>query len=375
MKTVVVIPTIDPDERLAKLIDDLRFYGLSRFIVVDDGSKPSCDELFGRLEQDGVRVIHHEKNLGKGSALKTGFASVGEFFPEATHVVTADDDGQHLARDIVRVVERADGRHDHVTIGVRDLGAKSVPLRSRLGNAFSSAYFRFDTGLECPDTQTGLRAIPVDLIPYALSVPGERYEYEMNFLTDAAKRGMPIQMVPIATVYHANNAGSHFSTVRDSLRIYRQLARFGASSLACATIDLGLFACIAAFVDLDVALIAFVATVAARVVSGVANFSLNRYWSFRDSESSKGDAREQAWRYFALFVAQMLSSAGLVAALSATGAPLVAIKVLVDSVLFVISYFMQRNWVFTKTAKPKAPSLEGGHGDVSYGSAGRYLAA
>ena len=362
MKTVVIIPTLDPDERLLALVEELRGRGFSRFIVVDDGSADSCDPLYGEVAADDVRVLRHAANLGKGAALKTALAAVKGLYPEATHVVTVDGDGQHLPDDVANICAVAEGHHDHVVIGVRDLGSAGVPLRSRLGNAFSSAYFKFDTGVTCPDTQTGLRAFPVSLIPFALSIPGRRYEYEMNFLTAVVKRSIPLAMIPIETVYDGNNEGSHFSAVRDSVLIYKQLLRFAGSSLTCSAVDLGLFALLTALIDLKTAVLVTVATVVARMVSGVLNFKLNRRWSFRDLDSLDGDVRKQGLRYAILFFAQMLASAGLVTLLSVAPAPLVAVKVIVDGSLFVVSYFVQRNWVFKRNGQAKAVVMKG----VSY---------
>ena len=363
MNMVVIIPTIDPDERLCRLVAELRSRGFSRFVIVDDGSAESRAPIFADLERSGARVLHHPANLGKGAAIKTALGSVRTLFPEATHVVTVDGDGQHLPDDVMRVCEMAEGSHEHVVIGVRDLQQRGVPVRSRIGNAFSSAYFKLDTGLACPDTQTGLRAMPVSLIPFACSVEGTRYEYEMNFLTEVVKGGRPLAMVPIEAVYEAGNAGSHFSAVRDSARIYKQFLRFAGSSLACALADLLLFAAIVAAgsaAGLPVAAAVVMATVSARLVSGALNFALNRTWSFSDSGSADGDARAQAVRYGALFCAQMTASALLVALLSQLAVPPVVAKVLADGALFVASYFIQRNWVFKRAPHARALIVKGG---------------
>ena len=359
MNAVIIIPTVDPDERLLPLVDEMRTHGFSRFVVVDDGSDSTRDALFGELERDCVRVLHHATNLGKGAALKTGLSAVRTLFPEATHVVTMDGDGQHLPDDVANICQVAESHRAHVIIGVRDLGEKGVPARSRVGNAFSSAYFKFDTGVSCPDTQTGLRAMPVSLIPFALSVPGTRYEYEMNFLTAVVKRDIPLVMAPIATVYEDRNAGSHFSTVQDSLRIYRQLVRFASSSLACSVVDLGLFALITALFDLQTAFLVGIATLFARLSSGALNFALNRRWSFSGEGSRNGDAGGQALRYGVLFVGQMIASMSLVTAFAWLPIPLVGVKMLVDGALFVVSYFVQRNWVFEAPAHTQPLIVKG----------------
>lgn len=365
MNAAIVIPTIDPNQKLLELANDLQARNLGRIVVVDDGSDESCAPVFDELERAGACVVHHATNLGKGAAIKTGIMAVRARFPQTTHIVTADADGQHPPDDIERVIRAAEGHHDHVVIGTRDLGSREVPLRSRMGNAFSSAYFKFDTGMTCPDTQTGLRAIPASLFSLALSTPGTRYEYEMNFLTTVAKRDIPLVMLPIQTVYEDNNASSHFSTIRDSARIYKQLIRFAGSSLTCSLVDLGLFALISVVVNLNTALLVAAATIIARMCSGLLNFSLNRSWSFKDAGSPNGDAMKQMKRYCLLFFAQMAASSAFVWLLSSLPLPLVGVKMLVDSALFVVSYFVQRNWVFKDAPKNRAIIMKGGAQHVS----------
>ena len=359
MDAVVAIPAIDPSNRLVSLVDALHERGFERFIVVDDGSSPEAQAPFAALERRGVRLVRHAQNLGKGSAIKTAIAQMRIAYPFATHLITVDADGQHLPDDVVSVWEAAREHPHALVLGSRNLHSRAVPPRSRLGNAFSALYFKMDTGVTCCDTQTGLRAIPASLLQLAMRTPGARYEYEMNFLTAAAKRGVPLKQVPITAVYEQGNAGSHFCALRDSLRIYRQFIRFTGSSLVCSMVDLAAFALLAAILGAEGGLLVAVATVAARMLSGALNFEINRTWSFADSGSRSGDPSAQAIRYGILFAGQMAASAGLVAALSYMPLPLVLVKVLVDGTLFFVSHFIQRNWVFKRTPV-KTRLLKGG---------------
>jgi putative flippase GtrA len=313
--------------------------------------------VFNALERRGVRVVRHPKNLGKGSALKTAIVQARLAFPNMSHLISVDADGQHLPDDVLRVWLMAQDKPQALVLGARDLQSRQVPLRSQVGNAFSALYFKMDTGVTCPDTQTGLRAIPRALLPLAMRTSGCRYEYEMNFLTAMAKRDVPLEMVPIAAVYERGNAGSHFSTVRDSLRIYRQFIRFAGSSLACSAVDLGVFALMVAILGLESGALVAAATFVARLFSGALNFEVNRTWSFADSGSRKGPADVQAIRYGVLFIAQMLASMTLVTLLSVLPLPLVLVKALVDGSLFFVSHFIQKNWVFKAGARSIQPGI------------------
>ena len=359
MKTVLVIPTINPDDRIISLMGDLRARGFERFVVVDDGSDDSHEGIFTALEQQGAYVFHHAANLGKGQAIKTAIGQVTRLFSGITHIITLDDDGQHQPVDVEAVCRAAEEFPESIVLGTRDFRNSDVPARSRIGNAFSAAYFKMDTGMTCHDTQTGLRAIPATLFGLALSTPGSRYDYEMNFLTAAVKSDAPVVMVPIATVYENGNAGSHFSPVRDSLLIYKQFFRFAGSSIMCALVDLGLFALLTATLNLSTALLVALATAVARIASGALNFTLNRQWSFEESGSKLASVRSEAMRYAMLFCFQMLASMVLVTLLSFMPVPLVVVKMIVDGGLFVVSYFVQRNWVFKAPARPQAIIVKG----------------
>lgn len=166
-------------------------------------------------------------------ALKTGFRHIARAYP-GDPVVCADPDGQHRVADVVHVADRlrSTGR---TVLGVRRFDG-AVPLRSRVGNAVTRLLFRAATGQPVRDTQTGLRAYPGHLLAWLQTVPGERFEYEMNLLLYAARAGHPTDEVVIATTYVDDNASSHFSSLSDSVRIYRPLLRFAALSLLTARV-------------------------------------------------------------------------------------------------------------------------------------------
>jgi glycosyltransferase involved in cell wall biosynthesis len=342
MKIVVIIPTLNPDRNLIVLVALLKERGFSRFIIVDDGSGQNFRPIFEELSDQGCVVLHQDNNFGKGASIKLALSVLRNYFPDATGYVTVDGDGQHVPDDVLKVAHKFEQYPPTIILGMRALNKRGVPFKSRLGNAFSSLYFKFDTGVFYPDTQTGLRLVPVALIDFALNIEGKRYDYEMNFLTQAVKKGIPVDIVSIKTVYIDKNSQSHFRPLHDSFLIYQSFIRFALASLTCAILDLGLFALISSILNLDVWALVASATILARVTSAAMNFFLNRFWSFR----SKGLLPQELIRYAVLFMVQMLLSMSIVSLLANLSLPLVLIKALVDSLLFVASYFIQRNWVF-----------------------------
>jgi putative flippase GtrA len=340
----VIIPALNPDERLVSLVTELQSSSQVYIAVIDDGSSAEYQSIFHRLEEMGCLVGHHINNRGKGEAIKTGIRMVSEKIPGVGGYITADADGQHLAKDIVHVSEALEAFPESIVLGVRDFSNRDVPGKSRFGNRFSAFYFRLATGVSCPDTQTGLRAFAAGLKEFALGVPGSRFEYEMNVLSAAAKRKIPFHDVPIETVYYEKNDASHFRPVADSIRIYKTPLKFAAVSLTCAAADLLIFTLITHMVSTEVYAQVLVATVTARILSGVLNFVLNRNWSF----NARQVWHPQAGRYLALFLSLMMASWLLVWGLSFLPVSLTVIKIVIDSALFVISYIFQRDWVFAR---------------------------
>jgi hypothetical protein len=226
----VVVPAWQPGAALLALVRELAAAGFGALFVVDDGCPGEYAPVLAAVAKiAGVHVLRNASNCGKGRALKTGFAAVLAQLPGMFGVVTADADGQHRAEDVVRVGLALLDASDRLVLGVRALG-HDAPLRSRGGNVLTRWVFAGMTGVRLIDTQTGLRGIPMAMLPGMVELEGERYEYEMHMLVWACARQQPLE-VPIATVYLDGNRGSHFRPVLDSMRVYAVLLRYGFSSL------------------------------------------------------------------------------------------------------------------------------------------------
>lgn len=346
MNPIIIIPALDPDERLLKTAEALLEKGGS-LLVVDDGSGPESGSVFEVLAgMPGCTVLRHAVNRGKGAALKTAFRHVAENHPGAG-CVTADADGQHDPEDIRAVARELEAHPDALVLGVRSFKGKGVPFRSLFGNRITSLVYLLSTGRRCADTQTGLRGIPAGVLEACITLPGEHFEYEINQLMELGREGLPFRTVPIRTIYHAKNETSHFKPLQDSLKIYWNILKFSLSGLLSAGADLLLFALLARSLGSASGGI-LLATAGARVASGLLNYSLNKHWVF----GSPGSHRREGLLYLGLFLCQMLASGLLVSAFSVLPVPLLAVKVLVDGCLFLISYRIQKKYVFRKPDSP-----------------------
>ncbi len=350
MQVTVIIPSLDPDERLAAVVEALTDGGFTDIVLVDDGSDAAHRPLFARLAAlPQVTVLTHKTNRGKGRAIKTGLAYVLEHRPDSRGAVTVDGDGQHAAADVRRLAQALLADGSRVYLGARDFRAAQVPARSRFGNRTTCLVLRLLCGIRVRDSQTGLRAFPRRFLPSLLQVPGERFEYETNMLLEFADRHIPYAELPIDTIYIEKNESSHFRPVQDSWRIYRLILRrffrFAGSSLLAALLDILLFTlfgrCV--FRRQEPSLQILLATVSARLISSLFNFAVNRLAVFR----SKSGLLSTLWRYYALCAAQMLASAGLVALLRMLlPLPQELLKCVIDLCLFFVSYRVQASRVF-----------------------------
>lgn len=342
----VVLPSLDPDEKFSVVVDALLSAGFSDILIVNDGSATENLRYFERAaENPAVTVLTHEHNMGKGRALKTAFEYILKNRPDSHGAVTIDGDGQHLTGDILSCAQAMLEQRDRVILGCRDFDAPQVPPKSRSGNKFTRRLLLLGCGIRLSDTQTGLRAIPRQYIAPFCEIRGERFEYETNMLLEMKRRGIGFSEVQIQTVYDGKNEGTHFRPIVDSLRIMRLIIVFMASSLTSCLIDLAVFyVALRLLPDGKLAILA--ATAIARAVSSFYNFNMNKKLVF----SSGGSYRRTLLRYYCLCLPQMLVSALLVSLLGrlAAGSALLAtaLKFCVDTVLFCLSFVIQREWVF-----------------------------
>lgn len=345
-KVGIIIPSLSPDERLITLVEELKKEGFVRILVVNDGSSEAYDSYFEKVQELGAEVACHVVNQGKGRALKTAFHYVLQNWRDCTGVVTIDSDGQHAVRDIIRCGQRLLEKPDTLVMGCRDFKQDNVPFKSSFGNILTSKVMQLLVGIKVSDTQTGLRAMSMETARRFLSVSGERFEYETNMLLCCKEAGIPIEEVSIETIYYEGNKSTHFRPLQDSLLVYGMFLKFIVASLSSAAIDLGLFALCTFFLrNVVLAYYIIISTVIARVISSLYNFFVNRKGVFKSNE---GLGRTM-FRYYLLAVCQMtLSAFGVWWLFGRFGGNETLIKIVVDTILFLISFQIQREWVFKK---------------------------
>lgn len=346
----VVIPSLDPDEKLKTVVDGLIKHGFEDIVIVNDGSRAENAFRFEELSVlSQCTVLTHDKNRGKGAALKTAFGYILKSRPDCIGVITADGDNQHHPDDIARLACALQKNDEGALIlGARDFSQSGIPFRSRLGNRAASLILSAVCHRQITDTQTGLRAIPACRLKQISALEGERFEFETNMLLALHSLNIPLRDVKIRTIYIDDNQTSHFRAFSDTLRIIRPIAAFSLSSLCCAAADIGIYwLMIRLLFSLPLRQRTFAATVVSRILSSVMNYILNRSAVF----GAKGPVSRSLVRYYILCIGQLLCSwAGTFGLTLIIGGSSVLSKLIVDTLLFFISFFIQRRWVF---AAPK----------------------
>lgn len=350
MDVALLIPAYEPVAGLVDYVDRLSERGFRRIVVVDDGSGDAYGSIFDTIAAKAdCTVLRHDVNRGKGAALKTGLAFIQSNFADAWGVVTADSDGQHDVEDCIRIAEAMLGDPSKLYLGSRDFSQSSVPFLSWWGNRWATVTFGLIHGKWLPDTQTGLRAFSSSLLPFLLGVEGDRFEYEMGVLIAAARAGIAFGIVPIRTIYENGNAGTHFSPLKDTIRINRlvfaDFFRFAGVSIASFVLDQFLawaFASVLVACHVERHGVIWASGLMARLLSSVFNYSVNRAFVFRSS----GPVASSAWKYALLCIAVIVLSNAGVSLLSMIGASRGMAKLLCDVVLCIAGYRIQSRFIF-----------------------------
>ena len=215
MKVCVVVPTYNNGGTLRDVVERvLGFCG--DVVVVDDGCTDGSAEV---LKGFGGRitVVGYGRNRGKGYALKRGFEKAKQMGFD--HAITIDSDGQHFPEDIPLFVNALEQHNGALIVGSRNLNQENMPGQNTFANKFSNFWFRVQTGLDLPDTQTGYRLYPLRSLP-CLGWLTSRYEAELELLVLSAWRGLDLVPIKINVFYPKGEARvSHFRPFWDFFRI------------------------------------------------------------------------------------------------------------------------------------------------------------
>jgi len=215
LKICVIIPTYNNATTVAKVITEVLQF-TNNVIVVNDGSTDDTPTILDSIQQ--IVVAGYPKNAGKGMALRTGFRKAIE--QGYQFAITIDSDGQHYASDLPVFIDKLKQEGACLMMGARNMDtAENVPGKSSFGNKFSNFWYRFETGIDLPDTQTGYRLYPLEPIS-KMKFFTRKYEFEIEAIVRLAWAGVKVVSVPITVYYPPKGERiSHFRPFKDFTRI------------------------------------------------------------------------------------------------------------------------------------------------------------
>lgn len=202
----VIIPAHNEHARITPVLRKVKKF-CNNIIVVDDGS---TDGTTGAAEKEGVTVLRHIINLGKGVALKTGAEYA--IRKGAGILVFIDADGQHRPEDIPRFVKALEGVD--IVFGSRSLNTK-MPLILKFGNWFINNVNNILFGIQLADTQSGYRAMTASAYN-RIRWNSASYSVESEMIANAGRKRLKYREIKIKTIYSDKYKGT---TVIDGVKI------------------------------------------------------------------------------------------------------------------------------------------------------------
>ncbi len=210
MGMCAIVPSYNAGTTLRLLLETLISYSPS-IVVVDDGSEDDTASVARGFARQGVVLLQHDENLGKGAALHTGFLWAIEQGFEV--VVTLDSDLQHAPEDLPGIVEVFEGDGLDMLVGSRTHDNGGMPKIRRFGNRFSSWIATRFCCQPVQDSQCGYRIYRLASCKSILmNLMSKRFEAETEILVMGANERLRIGFAPITVIYPEN--GSHKSHYR-----------------------------------------------------------------------------------------------------------------------------------------------------------------
>jgi glycosyltransferase involved in cell wall biosynthesis len=215
LKVCVMIPTYNNAATIETVIKNVQEY-TPNILVINDGSTDDTRKIIAAIPN--IYTVNYEPNRGKGWALRTGFKKAIELGYQ--YAITIDSDGQHFAKDLPMFIEKLQEEKSALIMGARNMNTtENVPGKSSFGNRFSNFWYRFETGISLPDTQTGYRLYPLKPIS-KMKFFTRKYEFEIEIIVRLAWAGVKVISIPVSVYYPPfEERISHFRPFKDFFRI------------------------------------------------------------------------------------------------------------------------------------------------------------
>lgn len=210
----VIVPTYNNAGTIIQVLEDVAAYCDDVFVVLDGPTDGTAEAV---RAYPGVHIVDYTPNRGKGHALRQGFAAARK--EGFRHAITLDSDGQHYAKDILTLLQKAEEMPDSLIVGARKMEGADQNKKSGFANRFSNFWFKVETFHSLPDTQSGYRLYPIRKMK-GMRFLSTKYEFEVEVLVKAVWRGIKVTSVPVDVYYPPQSQRiSHFRPGPDFTRI------------------------------------------------------------------------------------------------------------------------------------------------------------
>jgi glycosyltransferase involved in cell wall biosynthesis len=347
MNSIVIIPAFNPDTKLITLVEGLKQMNL-KMVIVNDGSAKKSTAIFDILKLRFQCVVcEHVRNMGRGTAIKTGIEYASRNYPDCVGYVTVSADGQHAPEDIIKVADLLEENPDTMILGTRDFRDDQISLKTRIFNQLTAWAYFLSTRRPCLDTQTSLRGIPRNLTDMCLELRGNRHEYEMNMLLEVARQKIPVIEVEIENLQSKTKKVSLVDSLKEGAQIYLNILKFSLSSFLMAIVDNCLFTIILNIAFGVNAFGVLAASLAAKFLSEGMNRIVGSHPFFRNINSQELEILQ----YGILFLSQIALSWFFITSFLSFPLHLTVFKIMVDIALIFASQFILEDESFLENIK------------------------
>lgn len=219
MTVAILIPAYNEANTIHNIVIRALTY-TDKVIVVDDGSTDETNAILLTLP---VILVSHKTNQGKAVSLWTGMKKACELNVDA--VITLDADGQHEPEDIPRFISARKVKPKHIIIGARLQDKEKIPRSRYIANKIASFSVTWVIGYQVPDSQSGFRLYPTEMIRQLVITPSRKrgFVFETEILFKAKALGYRCSSIEIKAIYEDSARPSHFNSRKDVTLITQYL--------------------------------------------------------------------------------------------------------------------------------------------------------